>query len=663
MKVILARSAGFCFGVRRAVEAVERELAAGERICTLGRLMHNDQAVGELERRGARPVDTPGEVDTCKVAVRSHGVRPEVLRELEAAGHEVLDLTCPFVKRIHELVSEYSRRTGAPVIVVGRRTHPEVIGICGWCDKSFVVYDEAEAAALPDMPRALLVAQTTCEKDRFLRVKAVLQARIPELDSRNTVCSTSSDRQREAQELAGRADMMIVVGGKNSANTRELYDICRARTETIWVETARDLPEKWAGPWGIIGITAGASTPDGTFKEVAARMNDIEKQDKNLQAATPETSTQDSDFMADIEKTLVQIHQGDIIKGKVVQITDDEVCVNIGYKSDGLIKKSELCDKDVKIGDEIEVEVDKVNDGEGNVILSQKNIVNRRNWEAIVAKFEAGEYVDAIGKKAVKGGLIASVMGIEAFIPASHLSQRYVEKIEDFVGKEMKLKIIEIDDKKKRIVASRKEVLAAEEAKRKAEIWDKLVEGTVVNGIVRRLTDFGAFVDIGGVDGLVHVTDLSWGRVKHPSDVVSIGQEIPVKIQSLDRERERISLSYKATQPKPWDVAGEKYIVGSVVEGKVVRITTFGAFVELEPGLDGLVHISQCAVTRIAKVEDAVQVGQIVRVKVLDVNTEAKRISLSIRAVLEDEAFDGVGDGAADSLGDEFAIGDEDENN
>ena len=228
--------------------------------------------------------------------------------------------------------------------------------------------------------------------------------------------------------------------------------------------------------------------------------------------------------MADIEKTLVQIHQGDIIKGKVVQITDDEVCVNIGYKSDGLIKKSELCDKDVKIGDEIEVEVDKVNDGEGNVILSQKNIVNRRNWEAIVAKFEAGEYVDAIGKKAVKGGLIASVMGIEAFIPASHLSQRYVEKIEDFVGKEMKLKIIEIDDKKKRIVASRKEVLAAEEAKRKAEIWDKLVEGTVVNGIVRRLTDFGAFVDIGGVDGLVHVTDLSWGRVKHPSDVVSIGR-------------------------------------------------------------------------------------------------------------------------------------------
>ena len=662
VKVITARSAGFCFGVRRAVEAVERELARGERICTLGKLMHNEQAVEDLSRRGAHPVDTPEQADTVKVAIRSHGVRPEVIGELEARGHEILDLTCPFVKRIHNLVSEYSRNTGAPVIVVGKRMHPEVVGICGWCARSYVVADEREAAELPELDRALLVAQTTCENERFESVRAFLSGRIHDLTSINTVCSTSHERQREARELAESADMMIIVGGFGSANTRELYELCRARTQTIWVETARDLPERWAGPWGIIGITAGASTPDGTFKEVAARMNDIEKQDVVLETAAQEEA-QESDFESAFEKTMVQIHPGDIIKGKVVQITDDEVCVNIGYKSDGLVKKAELCTPEVAIGDEIEVEVVKVNDGEGNVILSQKNIVNKRNWDAIMAKYEAGEYVEAVGKKAVKGGLIASVMGIEAFIPASHLSQRYVEKIEDFVGKDMKLKIIEVDEKKKRIVASRKEVLIAEEAQKKAAIWDKLEQGTVVNGIVRRLTDFGAFVDIGGVDGLVHVTDLSWGRVKHPSDVVSINQEIPVKIQSIDRERERISLSYKQTQPKHWDVAGDKYIVGSIVEGKVVRITTFGAFVELEPGLDGLVHISQCALTRIAKVEDAVQVGDVVRVKVLDVNTDAKRISLSIRAVLEDEAFDGVEEGAADSLGDEFAIGDEGENN
>ena len=334
--------------------------------------------------------------------------------------------------------------------------------------------------------------------------------------------------------------------------------------------------------------------------------------------------------MADVEKSMVQLRPGQTITGTVVQITNDEVCVNVGYKADGLVKKADLSSTDVKVGDEIEVEVVKVNDGEGNVLLSQRNIVNRKIWDEIMAKYESGEYVTGTGKEAVKGGLLADVMGIRCFIPASQLSLRYVEKIEEFVGQELTLQIIEVDKPKKRIVASRKKVLLAEEAERKKAIWDALEVGSVVKGVVRRLADFGAFVDIGGVDGLVHVTDLSWGRVQHPSDVVKVGDEIDVKILNVDPARERISLSYKQTRPRPWTVAGEKYPVGSIVEGKVVRITTFGAFVELEPGLDGLVHISQCALTRIAKVEDAVNVGDIVRVKVLDVNTEAKRISLSI---------------------------------
>ena len=375
-------------------------------------------------------------------------------------------------------------------------------------------------------------------------------------------------------------------------------------------------------------------------------MNDIEKK-----VSVDDTQEQAVMSMEDVEKTLVQLRPGQIVTGTVVQITEDEVCVNVGYKADGLVKKSDLSSTDVKVGDEIEVEVVKVNDGEGNVLLSQKNIINRKAWEEIVAKQEAGEFVEGVGKEAVKGGLLADVMGVRAFIPASQLSLRYVEKIEEFVGQTMTLKIIEIDKTKKRIVASRKAVLLVEEAERKKALWTTFEVGSVVKGVVRRLADFGAFVDIGGVDGLVHVTDLSWGRVKHPSDVVSVGQEIDVKILNVDPERERISLSYKQTQPRPWTVAGEKYPVGSVVEGKVVRITTFGAFVELEPGLDGLVHISQCALTRIAKVEDAVNVGDIVRVKVLDVNTEAKRISLSIREVLEDEALDSVPE-------DEFAIDD-----
>ncbi|MDO4547353.1 MAG: 30S ribosomal protein S1 [Clostridia bacterium] len=383
---------------------------------------------------------------------------------------------------------------------------------------------------------------------------------------------------------------------------------------------------------------------------------DVVKTEANVESAAPAVSevNPEDDFMASVDKTLVQLRPGQTVVGTVLQITEDEVCVNVGYKADGLVKKADLATPDVKIGDEIEVQVVKVNDGEGNVLLSQRNVVDKKNWDEIVAKFESGEFVDGVGKEVVKGGLIATVLGIRAFIPASHLSLHYVDKIADFVGKEMKLKIIDVEKAKKRIVASRKEVLKVEEAARKKQIWDTLEVGQVLNGIVRRITDFGAFVDIGGVDGLVHVTDLAWHKVKHPSEVVSVKMEIPVKILNLDPEKERISLSYKQTQPRPWDVAGEKYIVGSVVTGKVVRITTFGAFVELEPGLDGLVHISQCALKHIAKVEDAVHVGDIIRVKILDVNTESRRISLSIRAVLEDEAFEGLN--SADDIADEFPI-------
>ena len=379
-------------------------------------------------------------------------------------------------------------------------------------------------------------------------------------------------------------------------------------------------------------------------------MIDIENKDQvTQQEATQETVVTESDFMADVEKTLVQIRPGQTITGTVVQITEDEVCVNIGYKADGLMKKSELSSTDVKEGDMIEVEVVKVNDGEGNVLLSQRNIVNRKLWDEIVAKFEAGEFVEGVGKEAVKGGLLADVNGVRAFIPASHLALRYVEKLDAFVGQKMSLKIIEVDEKKKRVVGSRKEALRVEETERKKALWSSVEVGAVVKGTVRRLADFGAFVDIGGVDGLVHVTDMSWGRVRHPSDVVAVGQEVEVKVLKVDPEKERVGLSLKETSPRPWTVAEEKYPAGAVVEGRVVRIAAFGAFVELEPGLDGLVHISQCSLNRIAKVEDAINVGDVVRVKVLSVDTESKRIGLSIRAVLEDEAMD------MDSMNDEFA--------
>ena len=357
-------------------------------------------------------------------------------------------------------------------------------------------------------------------------------------------------------------------------------------------------------------------------------------------AALTEEEMNKRSFMDDIEATLVRIRPGQTVTGSVVQVTDDEVCVNIGYKSDGLIKREDLSDKDVKVGDQIEVEVVKVNDGEGNVILSQRNIVNRKVWEELMAKYENGEYIDAVGKEAVKGGLIADAGGVRAFVPASHLAQRFVEKIDQFVGQPLKLKIIDVNKEKKRIVASRKEVLREEAAKKKEEVWSKLEVGAVVKGIVRRFADFGAFVDLGGVDGLIHITDMAWYRIGHPSEVLKIGDEIDVKILSLDPEKERIQLGYKQLQPKPWDNIEEKYPVGAILERKVVRIRPFGAFIELEPGVDGLVHISQCALTRVAKVEDALQPDQIVRVKVLGVDPDAKRISLSVREALAEEALD-----------------------
>ena len=631
MHVKLARSAGFCFGVRRAVDEMENLLKGGGPVYTLGPIIHNPQVVADLASRGAVVIDRPEDAPSgATVVIRAHGVGRETMEILASRGAKVVDATCPFVSRIHDMADQ-AASCGMPVIVIGDKEHPEVRGILGWT-RGLGRAMETEADITHPLPeKALVVAQTTFPPERYERMCAALEAAGVEVDKRSTICSTTSVRQAESVEIAKESGVMLVVGGRNSSNTRKLYELCRAVCErTYLIEHAGELEGIEISPQSDIGITAGASTPDGTFKEVVARMNDMEKQ----------VEIQETDFMAEVEATLVQLRPGQTVTGTVVQITEDEVCVNVGYKADGLVKKSDLINQDVNIGDEIEVEVVKVNDGEGNVLLSQRNIVNRKVWDAIIAAHEAGEFVKGTGKESVKGGLIAMVDGIRAFIPASLLSLRYVEKIEEFVGQEMDLKIIEIDKSKKRVVASRKAVLQAEEDEKKKAVWTTLEEGTVVKGTVRRLTNFGAFVDIGGVDGLVHVTDLSWKRVGHPSEVVSVNQEIEVKILKLDQERDRISLSFKATQPKPWDVAGEKYVPGTIVAGKVVRIVPYGAFVELEPGLDGMVHISQCALTRIEKVEDAVKVGDEIRVKILSVDTEAKRISLSIREALTDETFE-----------------------
>ena len=644
MKIEVAAHAGFCFGVRRSVSAVDELLKSGKRITTLGPVIHNPAVIEGMKARGVVVAEEKEEVEGDTVVIRAHGAPKSVHDYFLKKGMEVVDTTCPFVERIHRRVREASAQ-GIPVLIVGEKEHAEVVGIRGWVEGSdcFIVYSAGEIDALPPMQRACIVAQTTTPQALYDGLCAHLRERIPECEVFGSICKATVLHQSEARELAARVDVMLVVGGCNSSNTRKLFALCSEICKrTYFIEKAEQVAGIPITGNEIIGITAGASTPDEIIKEVVTRMSELDK------TITPQTdapveaqdSAQDSEFAAEFEKTLVSIRPGQTVTGTIVQVTDNEVCVNIGYKSDGLIPVAELINQEnhreaYKVGDEIEVEVVKVNDGEGNVLLSQKNIVSRKNWDALVAKYENNEYVEGVGKDVVKGGLIVDVDGVRTFVPASQLSERYVEKIDQFVGKPMKLKIIEVDKQKRRLVASRKAVLAEESAAAKAAAWEKLEVGTIVHGIVRRLTDFGAFVDIGGVDGLIHITDLSWGRVKHPSDVVKPGDEVDVLVLALDRERERISLGLKQTKPKPWETAQVNYPVGSICEGKVVRIVTFGAFVELEPGLDGLVHISQIAPTRINKVEDVLHVGDMVRVRILDVNPEAKRISLSIRDAAE----------------------------
>lgn len=624
-------------GVKRAVQEAERMAERGIRAVTYGELIHNPQVVEELRQKGIDCVHTPDEIAGKPVLIRSHGVSPQVLQSLQEASSQVVDLTCPYVAKLHHIIRE-GTEDGRPVILVGEREHPEVKGTIGWAlGDVHVIATVEEAVALPHMDSALAAAQTTFPPDRWERILQALRQRIPHLTVQHTICSATAIRQSEVRELAARADAVVVVGGMNSANTRKLFDACLSLCpRTILVERAEDIPLGFANIHSeFIGIAAGASTPDRLLKEVVTRMNDMEKQDL---VTTPGEETK-KDFMAEVDASLVKIRPGQTVTGTVVLISDDEVCVNIGYKSDGIIKRADLTQEDVQMGQELEVEVIKVNDGDGNVVLSQRSVASRKAWEALMAKCEEGGYVEGVGKEAVKGGLVVDVEGVRAFVPASQLDTRYVEKIDEYVGKELRLKIIDSDRQKRRLVCSRKAVIQEESASKKKEIWEKLEEGMVIHGIVRRLTDFGAFVDLGGVDGLIHVTDLSWRRIKHPSEVVQPDQEVDVKILSLDRERERIALGFKQTQPHPWDNAQYRYPEGCIVEGKVVRLADFGAFVELEPGLDGLVHISQCATTRITKVDQAVNVGDVVRVKVIQVDPERKRISLSIRQVLEDESF------------------------
>ena len=686
MRVLLAKNSGFCFGVRRAVEMAQQ--CAGERgkVYSYGNIIHNEQVVAELEAQGVYSVsDLSSLTEGDTLIIRAHGAPPSVYRECEQRGISLVDATCPYVKRIHQ-IAQQAVREGRTVLIAGKANHPEVVGIVGWAgEDAFVLESPADAAQLPRREKATLVAQTTLPEAAFSEILSALQTgenAVIDLEVKNTICDTTRARQSEAEQIARVSTRMVVLGSKSSANTQKLVEICKKHCDfTENVESTDKLFLDKLRADDIIGIVAGASTPDRMIREVLQVMSEQEKTTiETIEAAAPAEEVvvpqstpateetvatveapkaaakaepaqesvdheDSSDFASAFEKTMTRIHGGQVLEGTVISVVDGEVFVNIGYKSDGVIPVGELSsDSDVKAeelfkeGDKIEVEVTKVNDGEGNVILSRKNVESKKIWDDLMSQENIEDKLfDAVGKEVVKGGLIADISGIRAFVPASQVSTKYIENLNEFVGKPMKLKVLEVDRQRKRIVASQKQVLLSEAAAEKRVKWEALVTGSKVTGIVRRIADFGAFVDIGGIDGLVHVTDAAWGRVKHPSDIFTIGQEIEVIILNVDVEKERVSLGYKQLQPKPWTLAADKYAVGSIVEGKVVRIVPFGAFVALESTIDGLIHISQVSVHRIAKVEDELKVGDVVRCKVLEVNSEAKRISLSRKEALLEE--------------------------
>ncbi len=658
----------------------------------LGPLIHNPQVMEKLAAAGLQEI--AGVEEACpggKLIIRSHGVGPGVLAAARERNLKVVDATCPFVGRAQKLAHSEAAG-GTLVVVVGDKNHPEVQGIVDWTGgRAVVVEGPEEARRLPAVPRMAVLAQTTQPLANFQAVVDVLQQKTGQLKVYNTICHATGDRQQAALELAREVDVMVVVGGAASANTRKLAILCRQTgVPTYQVETARELDPAWFRGVTVAGLTAGASTPDWIIEEVERRMKELGEmvaveettKDTNIaeeerqQAApsgvagvtageTPHCTAQDTTgdkkdeatgtaagqtgenageatSVEDGMKQAVEVkslYPGQIVKGVVVQVGPDEVLVDVGAKSEGIIPLRELSCYNisspadvVKVGDEIEVAVIKAEDNEGRLILSKERADAERAWVKLNEHLESGEPAEGTVREVVKGGLLVDV-GLRAFLPASLVERGYVEDLSKYVGETIKAKVIELNRGKRKVILSRKAVLEEEAARRRKEILENLQEGQVVRGVVRRLTSFGAFVDIGGVDGLLHISEMAWYRVNHPSEVVNVGDEVDVMVLRVDRENEKISLGLKQVLPNPWDTVEEKYPVGSIVRAKVVRLAPFGAFVQLEPGVEGLVHISHLADRHVATPDEVVQEGDEVEVKVLSVDRAEKRIRLSIREV------------------------------
>ena len=639
-KLIVAKSAGFCFGVRRSVDMAEKLLEDGT-CASLGELIHNEDVIRTLKEKGMRVIADPRELHAGeRVLIRAHGVAPGVYDALRETGAEIFDATCPKVHAIHEIVAN-ARDEGRFTVVIGMKNHPEVLAICGWCGEHEVFENAAELekwlenAPSPWEKPITVVVQTTQTHSNFTECCDLIKKRCTNLKISDTICLATSTRQEEASRIASECDAMVVIGGKHSANSVHLTEICRTHCSNVqFIERTDELDMDRLEAADTVGLTAGASTPAWIIKEVRNKMSDEIKVEES--AVEKEMS-----FDEMLEETLKTIYNGDKVTGLVVAITGTEISVDLGTKYSGFIPTSEFTDDGikvedaVKVGDTIEAVVVRVNDVEGTVMLSKKRLDAAKMWNDIEEAVESGAVLEGVVTEENKGGVVVNVKGVRVFVPASQTDLPREAELSQLLKKTVRLKITEVNKARKRVVGSIRRVAQAERRERIETIWNEIEVGKKYHGVVKSLTSYGAFVDIGGIDGMVHVSELSWGRIHQPSEVVSVGDEIEVYVISFDKEKRKISLGYKDPDGNPWTQFTSRYQVGDVANVKIVKLMPFGAFAEVLPGVDGLIHISQIANRRIGKPEDVLTVGDEVEAKITAIDEEKHKISLSIRAMSE----------------------------
>lgn len=650
-KITLAKTAGFCFGVNRAVQMLEHMVENGEKACTLGPIIHNPQVISHFESHGVRVISAPNARSTGEtLVVRTHGVEKDVLEQIENADIPFQNATCPFVTKIHKIVREHSNAQNV-TLIAGDSRHPEVVGIRSYCNgRSFVFnsYEELleiiETHPNLDENGVILVSQTTFSTNSFKKCVKKIKMVYTNAVIFDTICSATEERQKEAQKLSLENDAMLIIGGRQSSNTAKLKAVCEENCPTFLIETAQELNGIDLKRFRTVGVTAGASTPDSIIKEVLKTMSEnLNQTQAELVEKEESAMSSEATSFADMLEEYIDTSSDQKVVGHVVAVTPSEIQVEIaGRKHTGYVSAAEYSNdptadmtKEVNVGDELNLIIMKTNDVEGTVALSKKRYDAIKAWDELSDENEEPVEGKVTGVVGDGKGLFVQYNGIRVFIPASLSKVNRSDSLEDMVGKTVTFKIIEVDRRRRRVVGSIRAAYKDIRAAAEEAFWAQAEEGQTYTGTVRSLTSYGAFVDIGGVDGMIHISELSWSRIKHPSDVVAVGDTVDVYIKALDRENKKISLGYKKIEDNPWEILKRDYPVGTVVKAKVVGLTTFGAFASVIPGIDGLVHISEISYNHIGNPAEVLTVGDEVDVKILDVDFDKKRVSLSIKALLD----------------------------